>query len=134
EVHALLYHSHQRSRLEHFDPLDVELPLVEQGGGWSIAVQVANPFAAANSALFVNTRIISRRYSGVKADVVNGFAVRAARSPMASASFSSTAFPANSSEAPFTITGAGLTAVSATWPWETCPFDRRNTTATPARG
>src|SRR6266480_2479267 len=134
KVRSVLLHELQRVGLEHFDRLDVDVAVGDQGGGWSIAVQVANPFAAANSALFVNTRIISRRYSGVKADVVNGFAVRAARSPMASASFSSTAFPANSSEAPFTITGAGLTAVSATWPWETCPFDRLNTTATPARG
>src|SRR2546421_12127944 len=112
----------------------MDVAVGDQGGGWSIAVQVANPFAAANSALFVNTRIISGRYSGVKADVVNGFAVRAASSPMAWASFSSTAFPASSSEAPFTIPGAGLPAVSPPWPGETCHFDRLNTPATPARG
>src|SRR5256884_9479621 len=69
KVRSVLLHELQRVGLEHFDRLDVDVAVGDQGGGWSIAVQVANPFAAANSALFVNTRIISRRYSGVKADV-----------------------------------------------------------------
>src|SRR5438309_1886879 len=47
-------------------------------------------FAAASTARLVNTRIISRRYSGVSAEVVNGLAVFAARSPTASARFVST--------------------------------------------
>ena len=42
----------------------------------------------------MNTRIISRRYSGVSAEVVNGFAIFAAKSPTASAKASSTALPA----------------------------------------
>src|SRR5438552_18927318 len=108
KVRPLLFHYLQRVRLEHFDRLDVDVAVGDQGGGWSIAVQVANPFAAANSALFVNTRIISRRYSGVKADVVNCFAVRSARSPMVSYSFLSTALPANNSEAPILTADADL--------------------------
>src|SRR5215472_10385199 len=90
--------------------------------------------AAASTARLVNTRIISRRYSGVNADVVSGFAVFAARSPTAAAIASSTIFPASNSETPFTSKGAGFTAVmpiraSATW-----RFERFIATATPASG
>src|SRR6202022_2943044 len=94
----------------------------------------AQLLADANTARFVNTRIISRRYSGVRADVVRGFAVLAARSPTTSASESSTILPARISLAPFTSIGAGFTAVIAKRASLTWPFDRFITTATPARG
>ena len=58
--------------------------------------------AAANTALFVNTRIISRRYSGVSADVVSGLAIFAARSPTSAANTSFIVFPASNSPAAFT--------------------------------
>src|SRR5258708_23409191 len=83
------------------------------GGTAEMPSPVAQLLAAANTARLVNTRIISRRYSGVRADVVRGFAVPAARSPTSSASDSSTIFPARISLAPFTSTGEGVTAVIA---------------------
>src|SRR6202167_1061505 len=67
--------------------------------------------AAASTARLAKTRIISLRYSGVKAEVVSGFAVFAARFPTASANASSNILPASSSLAPLTSIGAGLTPV-----------------------
>src|SRR5258708_34868403 len=63
----------------------------------------------ASTALFVNTRIISRRYSGVSAEVVSGLAVRAASSPMGSA-VTSFRLPLRMESTPLTSRGAGLTA------------------------
>src|ERR1035437_727408 len=90
--------------------------------------------AREKTACFVNTRIISRRYSGVRAEVVNGLAVWAASTPAPSAHSSVMRLPARSSVAPFTSTGAGFTAVSATRTSSMCPLDCFRTTATPARG
>src|ERR1035437_1409891 len=90
--------------------------------------------ASEKTARFVNTRIISRRYSGVRAEVVNGFAVWAARTPAASAHSSVMRLPAKSSVVPFTSTGAGFTAVSPTRTSSMIPLDRFRTTATPASG
>src|ERR1035437_4408277 len=83
---------------------------------------------------FVNRAIISRRYSGVRAEVVNGFAVWAARTPAASAHSSFMRLPAKSSAVPFTRTGAGFTAVSPMRASSICSLDRFRTTATPASG
>src|SRR5579871_5196891 len=90
--------------------------------------------AAESTARFVNTRIISRRYSGVRAEVVKGLLIFAARSPAASARASSITFPFNNSPALFTRSGAGLTAVMPMRASVTCPLDRFITTATPAKG
>src|SRR5258708_19576750 len=88
----------------------------------------------AGPARFVTTGIIPRRYSGVSADVVSGFAVLAARSPTASAKASSMALPARMAVAPFNSIGAGFTAVIATRASATCPLVRLIATATPATG
>src|SRR5437588_845623 len=129
EVRPLVLHQFQRVRLEHLHRLDVNVAVGDQVvDPWPLVV------AAANSARLVKTRIISRRYAGVSAEVVNGFAVRAARSPAVSASASSTAFPANNSGTPLTSTGAGFTAVRAMRASSMWPFERFNVTATPASG
>src|SRR5215471_5288905 len=69
---------------------------------------------AASTALFAYTLITSRRYSGVRADVVSGFAVLAASSPTTVAVCSSICFPTKACSAAGTSMGAGFTAVIAT--------------------
>src|SRR5581483_7676861 len=125
EVRPLVLHQLQRVRFEHLHGLDVNVAVGYQVvGPWPLVV------AAANSARLVKTRIISRRYSGVSADVVNGLAVRAERLAAVSARLSSTALPRSSSGTPLTSTGAGLTAVKAIRASSMWPFERLTTTAT----
>src|SRR5689334_10240395 len=90
--------------------------------------------AAANKARRVKTRTISRRYSGVREEVVNGLAVRAAASAISAANSSmEPAEDSRSHTSPETRSGAGFTPVIATRACDTFPFCC-NATAMPASG
>src|SRR5579859_7071426 len=94
------------------------------------------PWTAASTARFANTRIISRRYSGVSADVVSGLAARAANSPTTDAACSASSrmgLPLSALPASLMSSGAGFTAVMATRASSTTPFFLM-ATATPASG
>src|SRR5258707_13472076 len=80
--------------------------------------------AAANTARLVKTRIISRRYSGVSADVVRGLAVRAAASAADSAKAASMVLPINISPARLASIVVGFTVAVAMRAPRTGPLDR----------
>src|SRR6266571_4689261 len=96
-------HQLQRCRHEHFDGLYMD-----------VAVGDHDPAAAASTARLAKTFMISRRYSGVSAEVVSGLAMRTASSPTSAANSSFMLFPIKAWLAPRTSRGAGLTAVIAT--------------------
>src|SRR5207248_3924988 len=131
-IRPLAFHQLKRARLEHLKRLDVDVAVSDHR--WTVVSGQLSVVRRSRTARRVNTRIISRRYSGVSAEVVRGFAVRAARSPAASAIFSPEEPFAMSFSVPFTSIGAGFTAVMPTRRSSMWPLDFLIATATPARG
>src|SRR3954467_13711123 len=122
EVGALLLHGSQRRRFEHLNRLNVN-------------VAIGDHRAAPNTARFAYTRMISRRYSGVSADVVNGLGARPANSPITDAACSFNGLPRSACRASGTSSGAGFTPVVAPRASSIKPCDFFFTAAaTPASG
>src|SRR5207302_2345943 len=97
-VGALALHRLQRRRLEHLHRLDVHVAVSDLHLAFRITSRAQRGIlwkrdfdqepAALTTARLANTLTISRRYSGVSAEVVSGLATRAASSPTTAAACS----------------------------------------------